>query len=107
MSSRPFLIALTLLLAASAQLAAQEDPGRSPADSATASDSVYTSDVAGEFRPAKGFDIFRNSRISLNVSFYGLFRFLDQLPGDQMFVDHLGRETTKDIELRMRRNEGG
>ena len=25
----------------------------------------------------------------------------------ETYVDHLGRETTKDIELRMRRNEGG
>lgn len=75
-------------------LAAQEDPGRSPADTATAADTAYTSSIAGEFRPAKGFDLFRSDKISLNISFYGLFRYLNQLPGDQTFIDHLGRERT-------------
>ncbi len=27
---------------------------------------------------------------SLNISFYGLFRYVNQLPGDQDFIDHLG-----------------
>jgi hypothetical protein len=73
-------------------LAGQEDPGRSPADSATAADSVYQTSIAGEFRPAKGFDLFKSDKISLNISFYGLFRYVNQLPGEQTFTDHLGRE---------------
>ncbi len=48
----------------------------------------------GEFVPAKGFDIFKSERGSLNFSFYGLFRYLNQLPGEQTFIDHLGRERT-------------
>jgi len=50
--------------------------------------------IAGEFTPAKGFDIFKSERASLNISFYGLFRYLNQMPGDQKFTDHLGRTRT-------------
>ncbi len=43
-------------------------------------------------RPRKGFDIVKTKRASLNISFYGLFRYMNQMPGDQTFIDHLGRE---------------
>ena len=86
------IVVASLLVLTAPRLAAQEDPGRNPADSATAQDSAYQSSIAGEFRPAKGFDIFRTSRSSLNISFYGLFRYMNQLPGSQTFTDHLGRE---------------
>lgn len=89
---RVLMAAAALVLAR--PLAGQEDPGRSAADTATAADSVYQNQTAGEFTPAKGFDIFKGKRASLNISFYGLFRYLNQLPGDQTFVDHLGRERT-------------
>ncbi len=91
---RAALLTLGLLFVGEQRLGAQEDPGRSAADTATVADSLYTSAIAGEFRPAKGFDIFRSERISLNISFYGLFRYLNQLPDDQLFLDHLGRERT-------------
>jgi hypothetical protein len=54
-------------------------------------DSVYTSDIGGEFTPAKGFDLVRTNAGSLNISGYAVGRWLDQLPGDQTFTDHLGR----------------
>jgi hypothetical protein len=82
-----------LLASGAAVLRAQEDPGRTAADTATSSDSAYAS-IGGEFRPAKGFDIARSKRASLNVSFYGLFRYMNQMPGSQTFTDHLGRERT-------------
>jgi len=50
--------------------------------------------IAGEFTPAKGYDIFKSERASLNISLYGLFRYLNQLPGEQTFTDHLDRERT-------------
>lgn len=75
-----------------ARVAAQEDPGRSVDDSASKADSVYQNLVAGEFTPAKGFDLFKSKRASLNISFYGLFRYMNQMPGEQTFTDHLGRE---------------
>ena len=48
--------------------------------------------TAGEFTPGKGFQIFTSPKASLNISVYGLFRWIDQTPGDQTFTDHLGRE---------------
>jgi hypothetical protein len=80
-----------LLAALPRPLAAQEDAGRDPADTAMVNDSVYLTSIAGEFRPAKGFDIVRTTRASLNISFYGLFRYLNHLPASQTFTDHLGR----------------
>jgi hypothetical protein len=52
----------------------------------------YKNQYTGQFTPGSGFDIIRTSRGSLNISVYGLFRFIDQMPGNQTFTDHLGRE---------------
>jgi hypothetical protein len=91
--TRPLLVLAALLAAIPlSRLAAQEDPGRSPADTATAKDSAYRNNIAGEFTPARGFDIAKTRRASLNISFYGLFRYMNQTPGVQTFTDHLGRE---------------
>jgi len=53
---------------------------------------TYPNAIAGEFTPAAGFDIMKTERGSLNISVYGLFRWINQLPGEQTFTDHLGRE---------------
>ena len=71
---------------------AQDEAVRAEPDTTYVQDSVYTTSIAGEFRPAKGFDIVRTKRASLNISFYGLFRYMNQTPGSQTFTDHLGRE---------------
>jgi len=55
-------------------------------------DSTYENVAAGEFTPARGFDIVRNKFASLNISMYAMARYLNQLPGTQTFEDHLGRE---------------
>jgi hypothetical protein len=52
---------------------------------------TYANNIAGEFTPSKGFDIIRTSKGNLNISAYGLFRYIDQTPGDQTYTDHLGR----------------
>lgn len=65
--------------------------GLSAADSAA----IYkpmANTTAGEFTPGKGFQLFTADRASLNISVYGLFRWIDQTPGDQTFADHLGRQ---------------
>lgn len=46
--------------------------------------------IAGEFTPGAGFDIIKTSFGSLNISTYGLFRYVDQA-GNRTFIDHLGR----------------
>lgn len=75
--------------------AQDEAPAPSAGDSAAAApDGGFENSVAGEFTPGRGFDIVRTERGSLNVSFYGLFRYVNQLPGSQAYTDHLGRERT-------------
>ena len=85
------LLAMSGILAIARTAAAQEDPGRSPSDTVTPADSSYPNDIAGEFTPSKGFDLVHTKRGSLNISMYGLFRYLNQLPDSQRFEDHLGR----------------
>jgi hypothetical protein len=55
---------------------------------------VFENLYAGQFSPGSGFDLIRTKRGTLNISFYGLFRYINQLPADQTFTDHLGRERT-------------
>ena len=47
--------------------------------------------TAGEFTPATGFTVIKTDRGSLNISVYGLFRYINQMPAGQTFLDHLGR----------------
>src|SRR5262245_25167195 len=48
--------------------------------------------IAGEFTPGRGFDLLKSSLGSINVSVYALIRYLNQMPGEQTFRDHLGHE---------------
>jgi hypothetical protein len=83
------IVLSTPLLAASPTAAAQEaEPQPTTRDTTKA----YTNDIAGELTPGRGFDIIRTSRGSLNISVYGLFRYIHQNPAGQLFTDHLGRE---------------
>ena len=85
---------VTMLLSTlPAALRAQEGEGAAP-DTASATDESADNTIAGEFTPAKGFDLVKTSKGSLNVSAYGLFRYVNQMPGEQTFEDHLGRERT-------------
>ena len=51
----------------------------------------FPNTTAGEFTPAAGFTIVQTARGSLNISAYGLFRYVNQTPAGQTFTDHLGR----------------
>ena len=55
-------------------------------------DSTYQNFASGEFTPGRGFDLVRTNYGSLNLSMYAMARYLNQLPGEQTWVDHLGRE---------------
>jgi len=80
--------------------AAQDISVVNPADSGAKLDAADTAAMrkpmanttAGEFTPSKGFQLFTSPNASLNISVYGLFRWIDQTPGAQTFTDHLGRE---------------
>jgi hypothetical protein len=88
----PALVLACLITMLSLPLRAQEEAGREPTDTATGADGSWPNNIAGEFTPAKGFDIAKTKIASLNISFYGLFRYMNQTPGDQTFIDHQGRE---------------
>jgi len=91
-ASRIGLVLALLIVIHTLPLRAQEEAGREPEDTASTSDESYRNSIAGEFTPAKGFDLVKTKRASFNISFYGLFRYMNQTPGDQTFTDHLGRE---------------
>lgn len=54
--------------------------------------------TAGEFTPGRGFDLVKNKLGSLNISFYGLIRYINQMSDERTFVDHLGHE--RPVKLR-------
>ncbi|MGH7492265.1 MAG: hypothetical protein ACREOO_07710 [bacterium] len=77
------------------KLAAQEaEPLPSPDE--VKADSTYKNQISGEFTPGRGFDVVKTSRASLNISAYGLARYINQLPAKQSYVDHLGRTRGRD-----------
>ena len=86
-----------LLIAASVHdpaRAVAQDIADPPTGGDTLKASPFANTTAGEFTPSRGFRVFAAERASLNISFYGLFRYLNQTPGEQTFTDHLGRERT-------------
>ena len=89
-----------LLLAIAVSVLAGERGAAQDADPLpTTTDSVkFPNTTAGEFTPAKGFDIVKTSFGSLNISLYGVFRYMNQMPAGQTFTDHLGRE--RDVNAR-------
>jgi len=54
----------------------------------------YPNMFQGEFTPAKGFDLVKTDKGTLNISFYGMIRYIDQNPASQTFTDHLGNVRT-------------
>src|SRR5262245_7101106 len=90
---RILLVLLAIVLLSPVQRVAAQDVGAQP-DSASAEEKKFAAIPlgAGAFTPGSGFDILKTSRGSINLSVYGLFRFIDQTPGEQTFTDHLGRE---------------
>jgi len=72
------------------------DPRPAPIDTTTpyphTRDTTFSwpTDIAGEFTPGSGFDIINTKKGSLNISLYGLFRYVNQSPADHFFTDHLG-----------------
>jgi hypothetical protein len=50
--------------------------------------------ISGELTPGQGFDLVKTKLGSLNVSIYALVRYLNQMPGNQTWYDHLGNPQT-------------
>ncbi len=86
------LLATTLIATSSAPRA--QEVTAPPDSTEVKAEERYGNSTAGEFTPARGFDIFKSDHGSLNISVYGVFRYLNQMPGEQTFQDHLGRTRT-------------
>jgi hypothetical protein len=50
----------------------------------------------GEFQPGDGFLVGRSSAGELSISAYALLRYINQLPAEQTYTDHLGNEHAVD-----------
>ena len=86
------LIGVVVLVMPELAAGQEESAPVQPQDTSKAT--TYPAAGAGEFNPARGFDIVKTERGSLNISFYGLARYINHTPGDDTFIDHLGRERT-------------
>ena len=53
-------------------------------------DSTFANMAAGEFTPGSGFQLVKSKYGSMNISIYGMARYLNQLSPDTTFEDHLG-----------------
>ena len=75
--------------------AAADAPAPAPAPPTPAKPYVPV-ETWGEFDPGKGFLIGRSSAGELSISGYALVRYVNQMPGEQTFTDHLGNERPVD-----------
>lgn len=85
----PFVALCLAVMPPLAGRAAAQDADPRPERPDTSS--RFPNTTAGEFTPASGFTIVQTARGSLNISAYGLFRYVNQSPAGQTFTDHLGR----------------
>lgn len=67
------------------------DSSRLARDTLKAKQDSLPSDLS-DITPGKGVSVARTDIGTLSISGYGLARYLNQLPGSQTFIDHLGRE---------------
>jgi hypothetical protein len=84
-----------LIISSSCKVSAQDDAAVAY-DTVNVDDAVFENITAGEFTPGKGFTVFKSGMASLNLSVYGLARYINQIDEDKKFLDHLGREKTID-----------
>jgi hypothetical protein len=75
---------------------AQDDAGPQPLPDTTKTFKAdrYDNLFQGQFTPGSGYDLIRTTQGSLNISMYGVFRYVNQMPGEQTYTDHLGRVRT-------------
>lgn len=80
-----------LLLSTSITGSAQLEQSVIQKDSAK-DEETYPNMTSGELTPGKGFSIVKSKVASLNIGLYSVVRYLNQLPGHQVWQDHLGRD---------------
>jgi hypothetical protein len=94
--SRLLSSALLLVSVLSLRLSAQAPPPAPAAPPSAAAQPAQEPEGWAALEPGQGFQVAKTERGDLWISAYGLFRYLNQLPADQTFVDHLGRERVID-----------
>lgn len=89
---------LGLVAAAGAATPAEAPPGPAPTSAAPQGPKAPHVPVEtwGVFDPGKGFLVARGSAGELSISGYALVRYVNQMPGEQTFTDHLGNERAVD-----------
>jgi hypothetical protein len=96
---------VVLLALAGLPAAAQAWDGGAPPDGGVPFDDrdSFQPKTWGEFDPGRGFQVAKTDKADLWISAYALLRYVNQLPPNQVFQDHLGvtREvkTRNDIQL--------
>jgi hypothetical protein len=85
------LLAAGCLTTANAQMSMQ-DTSTVSRDMRDQYDIVYKNMSAGEFTPGRGFQLAKNNFASINLSIYAMVRYLNQMPGKDLWYDHLGNE---------------
>lgn len=92
LSCKSLLIGFCFFIAIPLHLTAQNlAPGQDTTIIELTND-IYQNSAAGEFTPGKGFQLVKNKYASLNISIYGMVRYLNQFPGNQVWEDHLGNQ---------------
>lgn len=88
-----------LLAFGAATMGTTSMPAQQPPAGATPPDTVKiapedTAELWGAVDPGRGFMVAKTDRGTLSISAYALWRYLNQLPPDQTYTDHLGNEQT-------------
>jgi hypothetical protein len=83
-------VALALTLACAPVTAAAQEADPPPAKTDTTN--RFANTFNGEFAPGAGFTLMKTARGSLNISVYGMFRYMNQYAVGDAFTDHLGRK---------------
>ena len=86
------VLAVCLLASLPQGVRAQEDAGRESDRYRNSVGPPLPEHHCRRIYARQGFRPRQDQAACLNISFYGLFRYMNQLPGDQTFIDHLGRE---------------
>lgn len=88
---------------AAAAAAAGTGGGDAPSPKEIEAEEVAAAPTWGDMEPGKGFKVAKTPYGDLSISAYGLVRYINQLPPNQSFRDHRGREhevdTRQDVNL--------
>lgn len=89
-SRRQHVLVAGIMLATSIMPAALRGQEGDPQPVAKQDTALYANTYSGGFTPGQGFDLVKTEHGSLNISMYGLFRYVNTYDDNGSFTDHLG-----------------